>query len=117
MGQWTEGTRAWWHPCVPCGGADGHPGMVLGTLARGAARSSLRCHHGCAVAMPWLELSLLPCVDLGFFLQGARGEQGEKGSTGFPGARGPGGQKVRSWAPLTARGAEGVLGQCPPHQP
>lgn len=48
--------------------------------------------------MQWLELSLLPCADLGFCLQGTRGEQGEKGSMGFPGARGPSGQKVWSWA-------------------
>lgn len=54
------------------------------------------------MAVPWPSSPRQPYVDLWFCLQGARGEQGEKGSMGFPGARGPGGQKVRSWAPLSA---------------
>lgn len=90
--------------------------MVLGTWARGAAIAALGGHCGHAMATLWLEISLLPCVNLGFCLQGARGERGEKGSTGFPGARGPGGQKVRSWAPIAAGGE---LGGCwgHPHLP
>lgn len=61
------------------------------------------------MAMLQPDIPLLPCVHLRFCLQGVRGEQGEKGSTGFPGARGPGGQKVKSWAPLATGG---VLGAC-----
>lgn len=84
--------------------------MVLGTPARELPEPASEVTHGSAAAMPWPELSLLPYVDLNFCLQGARGEQGEKGSMGFPGARGPGGQKVRSWAAPTARVGGGVLG-------
>lgn len=109
-----RGTRARWHHSAPRAGACGYPGTVLGIPARGDARAGLGGHRGCAMAMLWLELFFLPCVDLGFCLQGARGEQGEKGSTGFPGARGPGGQKVRSWASLAASGVlGGVRGTIP----
>jgi len=92
-----------------------HVLVLVGTLARCLApqqgelpEPASEGHHGQAVAVP--QVSFLPCVDLGFCLQGARGEQGEKGSTGFPGARGPGGQKVRSWAPPAARRCWGVRG-------
>lgn len=89
-GSWLAAARGTQeHSCAPCA-----------SMPLAQCWVSWQC-----VALHWPKLSLLPSADLGLCLQGARGEPGERGSAGFPGARGPGGQKVRSWAPCTTVGS------------